>query len=159
MSVISANKHLIGYLTAALITATATFEGTRYYAYYDVVGVPTVCQGYTGKGIVFGKKYTQEECKRYLETELKEHSLGMLNCVKVPLSDGEYIAYTMFAYNVGVNAFCTSKSVAAKLNLGDREGACDGLLKWVYAGGVFYKGLLNRRMYERAICLGQKPTN
>lgn len=165
--VIPANKWLLGAIPAALVSGATLWEGTQYYAYYDIAGVPTVCQGYTGKGIVFGKKYSPEECLAYLKTELKEHSTGVLNCITQPLKEREYIGFTLMAYNVGVNGFCGSR--AAKLfNQGYAEKACwamsngpDGKPVWSYVGPKFVQGLYNRRVYERSICLGVpyvKPT-
>lgn len=148
------NKVFIGVVSATLISATTLWEGTRYKPYDDVVGVLTVCQGYAGKDVIRNKTYTPLECKVLLERELASHGAGVLKCVNVPLSPHEYDAYTLFAYNVGVSAFCKSKSVLAKLNSGDRVGACNGLLKFVYADGKYVQGLYNRRVYERQMCLG-----
>lgn len=146
-----ANKWLIGALPAALISGAALWEGTKYYAYKDIVGVPTVCSGYTGKDIVFGKKYSPQECAAYLATELKEHSTGILKCINVPINQNEYIAYSLFAYNVGVTGACKSTSISL-LNKNKRIEACNALLNWSYAGGVWVRGLNNRRQYEAAIC-------
>lgn len=146
-----ANKWLIGLIPAALLSGAALWEGTRYYAYYDIVGVPTVCQGYTGDNIVFGKKYSPQECLKYLSGELKIHSEGILKCINVPITENEYIAYSLFAYNVGVKGACGSTSIKL-LNKGFNLEACNALLNWSYAGGKWVKGLNNRRMYESAIC-------
>jgi lysozyme len=78
------NKWLVGTVSAALLSGAVMWEGTRYYAYYDVAGIPTVCQGYTGSGIVFGKKYSTEECRAFLHKELVVHSAGVLNCITKP---------------------------------------------------------------------------
>ena len=166
--VIPANKWLIGAIPAALLSGATLWEGTQYYAYYDIAGVPTVCQGYTGKGIVFGKKYSPEECLKYLTTELKEHSNGVLNCIAKPLDEKHYIAFSLFAYNIGVSGFCGSRA-ARLFNTGLSEQACkaisngpDGKPVWSYVNGnVYSRGLYNRRVYERSICLGVpyvKPT-
>jgi lysozyme len=149
------NLKYAGAITAALVASAALWEGTRYDPYYDIVGVLTVCQGYTGKDIVKGKRYSPAECKAFLEKELKVHQAGVLKCVNVPLKQHQIDAYTLFAYNVGVNAFCTSKSVLEPLNRGNTQAACDGLLKWAYAKGKFVQGLYNRRVYERKMCLGE----
>lgn len=156
------NKIILAGVSAALIGSIAVndklvrdvtlWEGTKYTAYYDVGGIPTVCQGYTGKEVVFGKKYTAEECNALLRSALKTHAEGMLNCVKVDLTQNEFNAYAMFTYNVGVGAFCKS-SLLKKLNNNDRIGACNGLLAWSYAGGKYVQGLNNRRQYERNLCL------
>lgn len=153
--VIRENKWLLGAISAALVSGAVLWEGTRYTPYEDVVGVLTVCQGYTGSDIVRGKRYTPQECNTYLEKELKIHGTGVLNCVKVPLKQHQYDAFTLFAYNVGVNAFCTSNTVLKPLNQGNYATACAGMLKWTYAGGKYYQGLANRRQYEYKMCMGK----
>lgn len=157
---LAANKWLVGVIPAALLSGAALWEGTEYYAYYDIVGVPTVCQGYTGKGIVFGKKYSPAECSAFLTKELTIHANGVLNCVTKPLQEREYIAFTLMAYNVGVEGFCGSRAVKL-FNQGYAEKACwamsngpDGKPTWSYAKGEYVQGLYNRRVYERSICLG-----
>lgn len=160
MSIVSQNKWLIGAASAALIASATLWEGVRYEPYYDVGGIPTVCMGYTGKDVVWGKRYSPQECNNLLRKELTEHGKGVLNCTKEKLSVNEYNAYTLFAYNVGVNAFCTSRANRL-LNEGKHAEACNALAysptgspAWSYAGGKFYKGLHNRRLYERSMCLG-----
>jgi lysozyme len=148
------NKVLVGVVTASLIASTALFEGDKRTSYEDMVGVLTVCHGYTGKDIVRGKTYTKEECSSLLKKELQVHAKGVLECTNVPLTQYQYDAYTMFAYNVGVGAYCKS-SLLKKLNRGDYKGACEGLTAWSYAGGKFVPGLYRRRMYERQMCLGE----
>lgn len=158
-------KFVTAALTTSLVGGAALWEGTRYYAYYDIAGVPTVCQGYTGKGIVFGKKYSDEECKAFLHTELREHSLGVLNCITKPLNQNQHDAFTLFAYNVGVSGFCNSRA-ARLFNSGLGDEACYALYKnqygqpaWSFArvNGelVFVQGLQNRRQYEAKMCLGK----
>ncbi len=148
------NKLLVGLVSASLIASTAVFEGTRYKPYEDIVGVLTVCQGYTGKDIVRGKTYTPAECKAYLTKELAVHGKGVLECTNVPLTQYQYDAYTMFAYNVGVGGYCRS-SLLRQLNAGNYTAACNGLTAWSYAGGKFVPGLYRRRAYERQMCLGE----
>lgn len=149
---IQANKWLLAGISSVLISSVSVWEGTRYYAYHDIVGVPTVCQGYTGPGILFGRKYSAEECKAFLVKEIRTHSQGMLDCVKVSLTENQFNAFTLFTYNVGVSGFCRA-SLTKKLNNGDIKGACDGLMAWVYADGKVVQGLYNRRAYEREMCL------
>lgn len=149
------NKWLIGSASVTLVASVALWEGTRYTPYEDIVGVLTVCQGYTGSDIIKNKKYTPQECKALLVKELDAHSRGMLKCVNVPLNQHQYDAFLLFTYNVGVNAFCTSNSVLKPLNRGDYEAACKGMLKWTYAGGKYSQGLANRRNYEYKMCMGE----
>lgn len=149
---------------AALITAgTLAFvtkwegEGPKnaegeYSVYLDIVSVPTVCAGITGPAATPGKTYTKEECDSMLKRELIAHGNGLLNCINVSLSHGEFDALSSWTYNVGVNAACKS-TLVKKLNAGDRQGACLELLKWNRAGGREVAGLTNRRRDEYKLCV------
>lgn len=152
-----ANKWLLGSLAgASLVASVAVWEGTEYKPYYDVVGVLTVCNGYTGADIVPGKTYGKQECDSLLKKEITEHGMGVLKCTKVPLNQNQYDAYTSFTYNVGVGAYCKS-TLLKKLNSGDYTGACNELSRWNKAGGKAYKGLTRRREAERNLCLKPMP--
>lgn len=156
------NKWLIGTASAALIAGATLWEGKKNEPYVDLGGVLTVCMGYTGKDIVVGKHYTDAECKQLLRTELAEHGKGVLSCTTQPLKQNEYDAFTLFSYNVGVTAFCNSTTLK-KFNQGKTKEACDlmaftpnGQPNWSYVNGKFIRGLHNRRLFERNMCLGGK---
>lgn len=149
------NRALIGVISASLAGAATLWEGNPRVPYDDIVGVLTVCQGYTGKDIIRNKTYTVAECDAINRNSLLKHRKEMLECVNVPITSYEADAYTLFVYNVGSPAFCKSKSVLGNLNAGNHKAACEGLLQWTYAGGKHVKGLLNRRIYERKMCLGE----
>lgn len=154
----AANKWLLGSLAGTtLVASVALWEGTEYKPYYDVVGVLTVCNGYTGPDIIPGKTYGKQECDRLLKKELTEHGLGVLKCTKVPLNQNQYDSLTSFTYNVGVGAYCKS-TLLRKLNAGDYTGACRELPKWNKAGGKVYAGLTKRRAAEMALCLKPMET-
>jgi len=160
MSIASQNKWLIGTASAVLIGAATLWEGVKYVPYYDVGGIPTVCMGYTGPGVVPGKRYSHQECTKLLKQELVEHGNGVLSCISKPMKENEYNAFTLMAYNIGVKGFCGSQT-AKQFNAGNTQLACNliafdykGNPNWSYVGGKFYKGLHNRRLYERSMCLG-----
>lgn len=146
------NKVVAGVITGALVSAVTLWEGTSVRPYEDIVGVLTVCTGHTGKDVVKGSVYTPAQCKALLEKDLKVYRDAVYKCVNVPISPGEFDAYTMFTYNVGANGFCGS-SLLRKLNANDHVGACNGLPAWSYAGGKYVQGLNNRRVYEQKMCL------
>lgn len=156
-----ANRWLIGYVSSALIAGASLWEGTRYYAYKDLAGIPTVCQGHTGNGITFGRKYSDSECNAFLRTDLSKHADGVLKCINQPLKENEFNAFVLFAYNVGVSNACGSRAFT-QFNLGNSKEACKALaysLKgapaWSYVGTEFVQGLHNRRIYEMNMCLGE----
>lgn len=129
-------------------------EGRIYEPYKDVVGVWTVCDGYTGTDIIKGKRYTDQECDRLLWQDLQSVRKTVDSLVKVPLSKYQKAALYSFTYNVGASAFSKS-TLLKKLNAGDQHGACEELRRWVYAGGMKWTGLMNRREMERAMCLAE----
>jgi lysozyme len=114
--------------------------------------VPTIGFGST-KGVKLGDTTTPDRALVVLLHDLNTHSNGIKACITVPLYQHEFDAYSSFAFNVGVNAFCKS-TLVKKLNAGDYTGACNELSKWVYSGGRKYNGLVKRREQERKLCLG-----
>ena len=94
---------------------------------------------------------TRSEALTRLSESANEHAKGMVQCIKVPITQGEYDAYTSFTYNIGVRAFCSS-TLVKKLNAKDYDGACKELLKWNKAGGKVLPGLVKRRQQEYEEC-------
>lgn len=143
-------KLTVGALVAAM-SLIGGFEGYRQVAYRDAVGVPTACFGSTAD-VRMGQTYRPEECAGLLVRDVVEAS-RVLECVTVPLTDGQQTALTSWAYNVGVSAACES-TLVKQANAGQpAEVWCDELLRWVYAGGKKLRGLERRREAERQICL------
>lgn len=141
---------------ASLLAILNTWEGNEYEVYNDIVGVPTVCQGITGKQVVAGKTYTPAECADLNAKAAAAHGAGFLACVDPDvqrrLKQNQYDAFASWTYNVGITAACKSTAVK-KLNAGDTPAACGELLKWNKAGGKVVKGLDNRRRAEYALCI------
>jgi len=153
---INANKWLVGSCSAALISGAVFLEGdynNYLQPYEDIGGVPTVCTGHTGPDVKMGVKWTPNACKEALQRDLVKHGNGILQCVKVPLTLNQYNAFTLFAFNVGVGAFCSSNTVLKPLNQGNYSTACNGMYKWVYVNGKYSNGLNNRRKTEVSMCL------
>ncbi|MTC33442.1 glycoside hydrolase family protein [Providencia alcalifaciens] len=138
-------------LTVAMVTE---FEGYDPKPYRDVVGVLTVCYGHTGSDIIPTKTYTKAECKALLEKDLAIVAKAVNPLIKVNIPDYTRAALYSFTYNVGTGAFSRS-TLLKKLNAGDHIGACNELKRWIYAGGVKWKGLMTRREVEEAVCLGE----
>lgn len=137
---------------AAALSLVTGFEGLRTRAYYDPPGIPTVCYGHTGPDVKFGREYSFNECTRLLQQDLGVAAAAVRRAVKVPVSQDTFDALVSFTYNVGEGSLRKS-TLLKKLNAGDVAGACRELPKWVYAGGVKLRGLVNRRAAEMAQCL------
>ncbi|EEA4443780.1 glycoside hydrolase family protein [Salmonella enterica subsp. enterica serovar Sandiego] len=138
-------------IAAAMLGGHDGLEGRRYKPYRDVVGVITVCDGHTGKDIVPGKHYTDEECDALLNQDLAQVAASIDPLIKASIPNSERAALYSFAYNVGAGAFARS-TLLKKLNAGDQAGACNELKRWTYAGGKQWKGLVTRREIEREVC-------
>lgn len=131
----------------------APWEGKRNAAYLDMVGIPTICWGWT-KGVKLGDYKTDEECDKQLAEELTKYNKNMKRNVTVPLKEYEEIAYTSFVWNIGETKW-NSSTLLKKLNAGDSLGACKELLRWNRAGGKVVQGLTNRRIAEYNVCTNQ----
>ena len=138
--------------SAAVLVGVAVHEGYSGTAYQDVGGIYTVGFG-QADGTKKGDKTDPVRALVKLENTLDTISKGMVQCIKVPISQGEYDAYLDFTYNVGVSAFCHS-TLNKKLNSMDYAGACKELLKWNTVGGKVEPGLVKRRTEEYDKCSG-----
>ena len=142
-----------GAITAMAIATpfVARWEGLKTLAYYDPIGVPTICYGHTD-GVVIGDLKSQKDCDLLLDAELRSYLNAVDTLVTVPLPETRRAALASFAYNVGIDAFKRS-TLLRKLNAGDTVGACNELRRWVYAKGRMLRGLVRRREAERDLCL------
>lgn len=94
---------------------------------------------------------------RQTTTEYGRAALGRIPADK--FDQNSFDAFTLFAVNVGKQGACESRA-ARFLREGNREAACRALARgpdgWPvlsFAGGVFVRGLQNRRQYEVNWCL------
>lgn len=148
-------------LTAAAALASAIAipaEGLRQYAYYDPPGILTVCYGST-TNVVKGKKYSLEECRARLDTDMALAIDAVERCVP-GLPENVLAAFGDAVYNVGPKIACdTQRSTAARLlKAGEIAKACQQLPRWDKANiaGVMVSlpGLTKRRAAEKTLCLG-----
>lgn len=136
------------------IPTIALYEGKVNYGYADPgprgVTLPTACYGST-KGIVLGRKYTDQECAEKLAADAVEHGLDIAPCLPDVLPIETRAAFTSFGFNVGTAAFCKS-TLSRKAMAGDLRGACAELSKWTKSAGREMPGLVKRRKSERELC-------
>lgn len=131
----------------------APWEGSSNKAYRDMVGVPTLCHGYT-VGVKMGDYKTDDECEEILAKELTHFNTQMMKSVKVPLPEHMEVAYTSLVWNIGIGAW-NSSTLLKKLNNKEYAEACKQILRWNKAGVVVVKGLQNRREAEYKVCMGE----
>lgn len=136
----------LGLLVAGLHLS----EGDVTNTYLDSIGIPTNCMGNT-HGAKLGQTFTKAECAEIDEKNMADTAGGVDACTPmVGLRNGQRAAAVMFAFNVGVPAYCSS-TFARKLKAQDPT-ACAELARWTLAGGKPVQGLVYRRARERVIC-------
>lgn len=120
--------------------------------YLDPVGIPTSCFGHVGPENTPGRTFTEAQCNKLLEADLHIAADAVRRCVRVPLTPGQQVALTSFAFNVGSDKLC--KSTLARLaNAGESAAKwCFELNRWVYAKGKKLPGLVRRRREESELC-------
>lgn len=149
-------------LAAMALIATPiyqTFEGKRNNPYKDIVGVWTVCSGETR---VKMRPYTDAECAEMTRKILEDDfgpDVAALNptIVDYPI---QFAAHTIFAANVGMNAYAKS-SVLRLDKAGQHRNGCRAMMLYNKAGGKVVVGLINRRegtstmLGEYELCLAE----
>jgi len=125
--------------------------------------LPTVCNGITRHvspyPVVVGERWSAEKCALAQEYALAQTQMKLLPCFKVRISQGQFDAFSSFAWNVGFAAACGSRAMALT-NSGQAAQGCDALAHkpdgepaWSYAAGRYVFGLYKRRLDERRLCL------
>jgi lysozyme len=153
----ASSRIVAGGLAAALTIAgglIAKWEGVRYVPYLDVGGVLTVCVGHTGPDVIPGKRYTPEDCKRFLDADTAIARATVHRCLPMPLLPQIEGALTSATFNAGPNVVCGS-TLQRKGMANDWPAACRELSRWVYVKRSVSPGLENRRADERAVCEGR----
>lgn len=150
-------QHITGATAGAVLAAAVVliqpWEGLFTKPYFDIVGVKTVCYGETAADHVdLNRSYTPQECRDLLKASIVKYDNGLKSCLTRDIPDAVHVAFLSATYNIGIKGFCGS-SMARKANAGDLRGACDALLGWDRAGGREIRGLRNRRLAERDVCL------
>ena len=151
------SKKAIAAGAAAVIAAAAAivrpWEGLEPEVYADIVGVPTVCYGHTGKDVLLGQpKRTVAECNRLLEGDLAVAYATVKRCIPEQLPAPTEAALVSFVFNVGPSGVCGS-TLQRHMRAGNIAQGCGQLMRWVYAGGRRVQGLVNRRQAEYRVCM------
>lgn len=127
----------------------AGWEGFRHRAYRDVGGVWTIGYGHTA-GVRRGQLISQPEALKLLEKDWEIHRdavVGMLREAMEYTTQGQLIALTSIAFNIGPNALGQSHLMEHH-RAGLHHLVPDDFRRWIYAGGRALEGLRKRREVE-----------
>lgn len=148
---------LIGLPAATLLLATlASWEGYSPTVYRDVTGLDTFCFGET-QNPQRGHRYSRAECETLLEERARQHVAPILACIpQLRGRPNQTVAAASLAYNIGPRAVCQS-SVARHFRAGQWRAGCERFMVFnkarINGRLVPVRGLTNRRLFEREICL------
>lgn len=135
------------------------FEGFSPRAYQDTGGVWTIGWGHV-KGVKKGQTCTAEQAEDWLREDLAFAEQEVSKRVQLKLEQHEFDALASFEFNTGGLMLMTAKGterpsqLLKALNQGDRMGAANHLLDWIYDNGRVVLGLQRRRVAERRLFLG-----
>lgn len=121
-----------------------TFEGCRLKPYQDQGGLWTVGYGHVIDPADFDKTITQQQAEDYLREDL-EQTYRIERFFRRVLTDNEYSACCVLAYNIGVAAFRNSTIL---LNINDGKDPGGIWLQYCHVHGTISPGLLRRRQAE-----------
>ena len=150
---------IIGGTMAAVLLLAASFvkpwEGTVPKAYFDVVGVLTICTGHTGPDVSVGQVASPARCEALLKSDLGRTYTHLAGCIHAGVTVPQMVAITSLAFNTGSGAICRS-TLVRQLNAGYPPSVwCKQVLRWDKAGGRTIRGLTNRRKAEYKVCMGE----
>lgn len=146
------------------------FEGREHKAYLDIIGIPTICEGWT-HGVKLGDTATDAECDKYSEQSYHDakriFDKWVPENVRSQMNSVTEASFLLFITNVGSggkgikDGFVWLKngrhsSMLRYLQAGNidaaRNSACDEFRKWANAGGKPVRGLQIRRVDETDMC-------
>ena len=134
-------------------------------------GLPTVCKGITPHTspipLRLGDRWTAQQCLDAERWVVSRDQTALARCIEVSVTQPVFDALSSHAHNFGVGSTCASRAVKL-INAGDIPAGCDALAHapdgtpvWSYvsrgARKEFVRGLYNRRLAERALCLSGLP--
>lgn len=156
----------LAVFSPALQSFLGTWEGDgQNIVYADKLagGLPTVCKGITkhtsSEPVIVGDYWSDEKCAEVERLVVSKTQLRLADCITVNIDQPVLDALTSHAHNFGVASTCASRAVGL-INAGRLKDGCDALAHgpdgkpaWSYVGKTFYRGLYNRRLAERELCL------
>ena len=131
------------------------WEGFRERAYLCPAGKLTVGFGHT-ENVKEGDTVTYTEAYKMLVEDVKRYVDGMSRWVNVPVTEGQFIALTSLAFNVGTD-YVVHKcpKLMRALNTGNTEECARQFLDITKCNGKVLPGLVRRRQAEAKLFLGE----
>lgn len=137
------------------------FEGLELEAYQDFIGKWTIGIGTTyypgGKPVKQGDTCTESEARLYVQSFLNDEEAKIYSSTDVAVTQNEWDAMVILAYNIGPGGFSNSH-LQATINedpsLVNKKNIIHCWKMWDQAGGRLNLDLLSRRNKELFIYFG-----
>lgn len=115
--------------------------------------------GYGETQVTLGETHTEAEWDGRLRRRLQPFERAIVRAVQVRLTQSQFDALVLFAYNVGLGdphcfppiAGLLTSTLLDKLNMGDYVGAAAEFGRWTKANGQVLPGLVTRRATEASL--------
>jgi lysozyme len=127
----------------------AQAEGFESKAYKCPAGIWTIGYGHTA-GVKQGDTISKEKAKELLKEDLVQFKKEASSLVRVPVTEGMFIAIMSFVYNFGITK-CKQYPLFADLNNKNYDSFANRMVKYVNPGSKFEDGLRTRRYKEQAL--------
>lgn len=141
-----------------LLALVMFFEGVSLKAYQDGADVWTICYGHTA-GVKRGDVATMAQCVEWLRSDVVDSVATVDKLLKADVGWLCRVAHADFVVQMGEPKYRRS-TLLARFNAGDRYGAPDEFLRWVYVGGKDCRvaasncgGVVIRQQVRRELCL------
>lgn len=105
------------------------FEGLRTHAYLDIAAIPTIGYGHTGPEVKMGMVITAEKAEQILKADIAKFEEGVMEAVRVVITQNQFDALVSLAFNIGVGAFKKSTAVR-RLNKNNYTGCAEAMQWW-----------------------------
>lgn len=129
------------------------FEGLRLDPYQDPAGIWSIGYGFrlwNNRPVTASTPPIAPDEAEARLAELAAQVESQVRCICRPLADNECAALICFTFNEGIGRLATS-TLLKLWNAGDKAGAGQQFMSWVYGGGRVLEGLVARRAAERAL--------
>ena len=119
--------------TGTALALLKRLEGLRLAAYLDTGGKLTIGYGHTGGDFAPGTRWSQERAEATLDRDVGRFVTGVSHLLEggPELSDEQFSALVIFAFNVGLEAL--KGSTLLRVVMAEHfEGVPDQLRQWVH---------------------------
>lgn len=140
-------------LSALGLAILESLEELKLVAYQDPGGVWTNGFGHTGPEVTEGSTCTVDQASQWLTEDCGHAEAGVSRLVKVALTQRQFDALTLFAYNCGVGALGGSTLLTLLNSPHPIVMVADQFLPWNKIHGTPSTMLTKRRRLERALFL------